>query len=146
RLLQQGTVLLAYARLADRNFGRVFIATAEIEEAACDRRLGATDDLIFLRHSDPRLGRIAAVLLAARQCLDARKISMSDRDDKLVAIGLQKLLHALDRIAVIIEQVADALQEIDILGPIVTSAATTLHRLDLRKPRFPEAQDMLWKV
>ena len=34
-------------------------------------------------------------------------------------------------------------KQLHVLGTIVTSAAATLHRTDLRESAFPEAQDML---
>ncbi|MNT85469.1 hypothetical protein D3C72_2256420 [compost metagenome] len=40
----------------------------------------------------------------------------------------------------------DALQQVDILGPIVAPAAAALHRLDLLEARFPETQHVLWQI
>src|SRR5690606_21915461 len=74
------------------------------------------------------------------------KIAGGDGRYELVAIGLEKLLHALDRVAVIVEQMADAFQEVDVFRPVIAAAASPLHRLNLRKPRLPETQDMLWEI
>jgi hypothetical protein len=46
----------------------------------------------------------------------------------------------------IIKQMADALEQFDIFGAIVTPPAAALHRLDLGKARFPEAQNVLRQV
>ena len=62
------------------------------------------------------------------------------------ALLAQDLLHALDGVAFRVQQVADAAQQLQILRPVVAAAAAPLHRLDLRKPAFPEAQDVLGHV
>src|SRR5438128_2629524 len=64
----------------------------------------------------------------------------------MVAVLAQQLLHALDRVALVVEHMPDALDQFDILRPIVTAAATALHRFDLVETRFPEAQHMLRQV
>ena len=62
------------------------------------------------------------------------------------AAFLQHLLHALDGETVAVEQRADTLEKIDILGPVITPPAGALHGLDLDKTAFPEAQHMLGHV
>src|SRR5207302_4150603 len=52
----------------------------------------------------------------------------------------------LDGVALVVEHVADALDQFDILRPIVTTPAAALHRLDLGETRFPEAQHMLRQI
>ena len=59
------------------------------------------------------------------------------------ALLAQDLLHALDGVALGVQQMADAAQQRQILGAIVAAPAAALHRPDLRKPAFPEAQDVL---
>jgi hypothetical protein len=61
-------------------------------------------------------------------------------------VFLQDPLHAADRIALAIQEAADALEQVDVVRAIVAAAAATLHRLDLREPRLPEAQHMLGDV
>src|SRR6185437_2184520 len=56
------------------------------------------------------------------------------------------LLHALDGVALVVEHVADALDQLDILRPVVAAAAATLHRLDLGEAGFPEAQHVLRQI
>src|SRR5690606_8689456 len=80
------------------------------------------------------------------QRLDRGKITARDGGDKPVAIHLEQLLHALDRISVIVEQMPDALQEIDVLGAVIAPSAAALHRLDLRETSLPETQHMLRQV
>src|SRR5579864_5547089 len=60
----------------------------------------------------------------------------------LSAGDAQELLHAADRIAVLVQALADAAQQNDVFRPVVASAATALQRLQLGELRFPEAQDM----
>jgi len=55
-------------------------------------------------------------------------------------------LHALDRVAVRIEQLADPGEKFHVLRPVVAPAAATLQRPDLRKLALPEAQDVLRNV
>ena len=59
---------------------------------------------------------------------------------------LQKALHALDGVAVLVEQRADAAQEIDVLRPVVTPAAAALERANLAELAFPEPQHVLRHV
>ncbi len=85
-------------------------------------------------------------LLALRDRLDRRAVATADRDEELVAVLAQQLLHALDGVALVVEHVADALDQLDILRAVVAAAAAALHRLDLREARLPEAQHMLRQV
>ena len=55
----------------------------------------------------------------------------------------QIFLGALDGVAVLVEQVADDLNNLDILWPVITSASAPFHRVDLAEFAFPETQDML---
>src|SRR5436189_5849897 len=41
---------------------------------------------------------------------------------------------------------ADATKQIDVIRPVIASAAAAFHRPDLRETRFPEAQDVLRHV
>src|SRR5690606_28742304 len=77
--------------------------------------------------------RFGLCLLALGDRLDRRAVAAADRDEELVAILAQQFLHAFDRIALVIEHVADALDQFDILRAIVAAAAAALHRLDLRE-------------
>jgi hypothetical protein len=55
----------------------------------------------------------------------------------------QDSLHTLDGVAFAVEQVTDAPQQIDILGPVEPAASGPFDRPDLREAGFPEAQDVL---
>ena len=65
---------------------------------------------------------------------------------ELDAVILQDALRAPDRVTLAIEQVTDAAQQIDIIGPVIAPAAAALHRLDLLKAGFPETQHVLRQV
>src|SRR4029453_11427744 len=56
---------------------------------------------------------------------------------------LQEALHALDGVAVFIEQRADAAQEVDVLRPVIPPPAAALERTDLAELAFPEPQHVL---
>src|SRR5919197_599133 len=55
-------------------------------------------------------------------------------------------LHAADGIALAVEQMADAAQEIEVVGAVVAASAAALHRLDLAEAAFPEPQHVLRNV
>ena len=74
------------------------------------------------------------------------QFSAPGADDEARALLLEDALHALDGVALAVEEMADAAQQIDIVGPVVAPAAAALHRLDLREPRLPEAQHMLRQI
>jgi hypothetical protein len=61
------------------------------------------------------------------------------------ALFTQDLLNAANSVAVAVQEMADAPQQIDIVWPIVTPASTPLQRLDLGEPGFPETKDVLGK-
>ena len=65
---------------------------------------------------------------------------------ELDAVILQDALRAADRVALAVEQMADAAQQIDVVGPVIAAAAAALHRLDLLEAGFPEAQHVLRQV
>src|SRR5712692_7294135 len=71
---------------------------------------------------------------------------MADRLHVAHALFTQDLLHAPDRIALAVEQMPNAAQEIDVVVAIVAPAAAAFQRLDLSEAGFPEAQDMLRQV
>ena len=68
---------------------------------------------------------------------------VGDALHRLDAMFFQDPLHAADGIAFAVQQPADALEQVDVVGAIVTASAAALHRLDLREARFPEPQHML---
>src|SRR5712692_2996450 len=71
---------------------------------------------------------------------------MADRLHVAHALFTQDLLHAPDRIALAVEQMPNAAQEIDVVVAIVAPAAAAFQRLDLSEAGFPEAQDVLRQV
>src|SRR5436305_2136273 len=91
------------------------------------------------RLSDLRLGR-------SRGARGLWRASPPDVLHKLDAVILQDALRTADRVALAVEQVPNAAQQIDIVRPVVAPAAAALERLDLLKPGFPEPQHMLRQV
>lgn len=69
-----------------------------------------------------------------------------DLHDEARPLLLQDPLDALDRVPLAVEKMADAAQEIDIIRPVIASAAAALERADLREPGFPETQDVLRQI
>jgi len=55
----------------------------------------------------------------------------------------QDALNTANGIALAIEQMTDAAQKIDIVGPVVTAAPAPFHRSNLREAAFPEPQNVL---
>src|SRR5690349_14715773 len=55
----------------------------------------------------------------------------------------QQALHALDRVALGVEQITYTPEQRDILRPVVAPPAAALQRLELWKLRLPEPEDML---
>ncbi len=86
-----------------------------------------------------------ARILGARR-FRLRRAGLPHRLHELGAVVLEDALHAADRVALAVEQVTDAAQQVDVVGPVVAPPAATLHRLDLAEPRFPEPQHMLRHV
>ena len=56
---------------------------------------------------------------------------------------LQEALNALDGVAVLVEQRADAAQEVDVLRPVIPPPAAAIERTDLTELAFPEPQHVL---
>ena len=82
-----------------------------------------------------------------RRLSSALSATMSRRCARQAATAfLQEALHALDGVAVFVEQRTDAAQEVDVLRPIVTPAAAALERANLAELAFPEAQHVLRDV
>ena len=55
-------------------------------------------------------------------------------------------LHPADGVALAVQQPPDALEQIDVVGAILTPAPAPLHRLDLGEPGLPEPQDVLGNI
>ena len=64
----------------------------------------------------------------------------------LHALLLEQLLHALDRVALVVQEAPDELQPLDVFGPVIAPSPRPLQRPDLRKPRLPEAQHVLRQI
>src|SRR4051794_32945756 len=62
------------------------------------------------------------------------------------AVLLEDPLHAADGVALAVEETADTLEQVDVVGAIIAAAAAALHRLDLGETRLPEPQHVLRNV
>src|SRR5438128_2285220 len=81
---------------------------------------------------DPRRGTLRiAILVVRRGACRLRRSAPPHALHELDAVVLEDALHAADRITLAVEQMANAAQQIDIVGTIIASAAAALHRLDL---------------
>ncbi len=65
---------------------------------------------------------------------------------RLDAVFFQDSLHAADGVALAVQEAADALEQVDVVGAVIAAAAAALHRLDLGETRLPEPQHMLGNV
>jgi hypothetical protein len=59
------------------------------------------------------------------------------------ALLFEEPLNTFDRITFVIEKVLNRAQKFYVIWPVIASPAAALQRFDLRKTRFPKAQDML---
>src|SRR5690606_32384731 len=66
--------------------------------------------------------------------------------DLVDTLGAQDLLNTADRVALEVQQVTNAPQQVKVLRPVVASPAAPLHGLDLRELLFPEPEDVLGNV
>jgi hypothetical protein len=89
---------------------------------------------------------VSRSLFLARNDFNGLHITIAESNDELWIVFAQQTLHTLDRIALIVEQMTNALEQLDIDWTIIAATAATLHRLDLCKARFPETQHMLGKI
>src|SRR5215472_3558522 len=108
-----------------------------------------TAGLVLGAHDGPQPKHPALALapfLAAAADGRLRRALLPDRLDEPVPLLAQNPLHAADRIALAVQQMADATQEIDVVGTIIAAAAAALHRTDLGKAGFPEPQHVLRHV
>ena len=102
-----------------------------------------------VRGSGARLGRRPSPRRGPTRCAGSRARSRRKVEALLRQAApafLEQALHALDGVAVFVEQRADAAQEVDILRPIIAPAAAALERPDLAELAFPEPQHMLRDV
>lgn len=77
-------------------------------------------------------------------CYWADGSGFANGHDMFGALLLEDALHALDSETLIVEEVTDTLEQLNVIRAIVSPPAATLEWLDLREPRFPETQHMLW--
>src|SRR4051812_22855556 len=71
---------------------------------------------------------------------------LPDRLHEFDALLLQDALHAADRVALAVEQMPDAAQEVDVFRPVIAPAAAALHRLDLAEAALPKPKHVLRQI
>ena len=91
-----------------------------------------------------RLGRLRVRRLDRGRRLGGARLP--DALHELDAVVLEDALRAADRVALAVEQMADAAQEIDVVGAVIAPAAAALQRLDLLEAGFPKSQHVLRQV
>src|SRR3569832_148420 len=69
-----------------------------------------------------------------------------DMLDELDPVVLQDALRTPDRVTLAVEEMADAAQQINVVGTVVAAPAAALQLLDLLETRFPETQHVLRQV
>src|SRR5580698_2924199 len=62
------------------------------------------------------------------------------------AMLFQNALYAADRVAFAVKKTTNSPQQVDVVGPVVSAAPASLHRLYLGEPCLPEPQDVLRNV
>src|SRR6185437_483004 len=89
--------------------------------------------------------RSRSIVLVPVVSVDRRQrgASAPDRLHKARALLAQNALYAADSVALAIQQVAHAAQQIDIFGTVEAPSSAPLHRPDLCEPAFPKAQYVL---
>src|SRR5262245_27807305 len=75
-----------------------------------------------------------------------RGADLPDALHELDAVILEDALHAADGIALAVEEMANPTQQVDVVGPVIATAAAALHRPDLRETRLPEPQHVLRQI
>ena len=75
-----------------------------------------------------------------------RRAFLPDRLHEFLALLAQNALHATDGVALAVEQVTNAAQQIHIVGTVIAPAAAALHRLDFAETAFPKPQHVLRQI
>src|SRR4029079_2636566 len=100
------------------------------------RRFGVRTGLVLL-------GRL---ILLGRPVDRVRRARLPDVLHEPHALLAQEPLDSANGVALAIEQVADAAQQVDVVRPIVPAPAPAFHRLDLAEAALPEPQHMLRNI
>src|SRR4029077_21232205 len=106
------------------------------------------EELRFCRR--PRTAAVGAVPLPCPVLLRFRRRLLSPGPPDVLHEGdaffAQDALYATNGVALAVEKVSHAVQQVDVVGPVVAPPAAPFQRPDLREAAFPEAQDMLRNV
>src|SRR4029077_13467760 len=87
---------------------------------------------------------IFRVLFKQRRCgFGSRAPNILHEDGALLP---QNALNAANGVAFAVKQMADNAPQIDVVGPIITATAATLHRPYLRETAFPKTEHVLRHV
>src|SRR4051794_17548433 len=132
--------------LAERRQNAVLVG---IDEAIVDALvLGLV--ILVVGIARRRLALIGLLQAEADRLLDRAErdggVLVGDALHRLDAVLFQDPLHAADGVALAVQQAADALEQIDVVGAVIAPPAAALHRLDLGEPRLPKTQNVLWDI
>ena len=73
-------------------------------------------------------------------------LATANADDKPVSLFAEDALNAPNGVTLFVQQMADAFQQINVIGAIISPASAAFHGFDLRKPRLPKPQHMLRQI
>ena len=91
------------------------------------------------------LGHLLALILA-RAMRRLHRALGPDLLDEFDALLAQDALHAADRVALAVQQMLDAAQQLGVFRTVIPPSAAALHRFDLAEARLPEPQNVLRQV
>src|SRR5450830_860125 len=75
-----------------------------------------------------------------------RRALLPNRLHEFRAVLAQDALHAADGVALAVQQMANAAQQFDVVGTVITPSAAAFHRLDFAKTAFPKTQHVLRQI
>ena len=111
--------------------------------AECGHLLGAEQHRLGPGGRRRRHGPLRRPVAALATRLANARLGRSGRLDVLDAVLAQQPLHALDGVAGVLQEIADAAQKLHVGRPVEAAPAAALHGLELRELQLPEAQHVL---
>src|SRR6185312_5421787 len=126
-----------------RAVGGIVLAIAQI---ATDQRSKPTAQSAVFGERIGRRRGILELFLFARAVRRLRRALLPHRLHEFDALLAQDALHAADGVTLAVEQMADATQQLDVIRPIIATAAAPLHRIDIAEARLPETQYVLRQI
>src|SRR5262249_27624875 len=90
--------------------------------------------------------RLGPGTVLARRRWQGHRATLAYRLDGAQPLLAQNALHATDGVALAVEQMTNAAQQVDVFRTIVTPAAAALHRPDLGEAALPKPQHSLRQI